>query len=106
MTKPVQTELFEGGTRRVVKRRRWKREEAADARRILTKYCWSDCLYCAPEQREQTHKDPRYRLYRLCMRPTRQVEERCFEHSVVCEFFLGAYRTAPTQSRSTGWEDY
>lgn len=72
--------------------------------KILT--CWKHCSYCDPRLLEQRNKNPKRRIYRLCTRPDRTIEERCFESSVICQGHRPHPETKSAMSSGKGWEDY
>lgn len=100
-----QLEMFPGANRKRT-RRVWNPHVPADVNRREMKYCWRDCVLCDPRMLEQRHKNPKFRLYRLCARPGRQIEERCFESSVICEHASIPQPPKSDKSLGPGWEDY
>jgi hypothetical protein len=115
--KAEQTELFDSPNRKPTRRRVHSVAEAADATRRGSWTCWKACEYCSKATHEQAHENPKFRIYRLCERPGRQIEELCFEKTRICDHAKmietrWSPRPAPPpppprpMSPASGWDDY
>jgi len=77
------------------------------------KTCWEDCSHCGAWLSYQKHKDPKKRIFTLCLHPDKD-KPKVFEHDAICQ------KAAPKPGRKaaakqppanavappTGWEDY
>lgn len=75
------------------------------AREYPYETCWEDCDQCGTFAFVQTHKDPRFREFRLCNHPL-MADASCWESSGVCELYVRPAPAPKPKPVAPGWEDY
>ena len=69
--------------------------------------CWNDCDFCDKVMREQPHKKPEYRTYRLCNFD--KTPKKCFQDSLLCDrptYTASFYKPTIKKPTGTGWDDF
>ncbi len=69
------------------------------------KTCWVDCSHCGPWLSSQKHKDPKKRIFTVCLHPDKD-RPKVYEDDAICMLVKYATSKPPIKPASPDWADY
>lgn len=69
------------------------------------KTCWVDCSHCGTWLSSQKHKNPKKRIFTVCLHPDKD-RPKVYEDDAICTLAKCVSAPAPIKPASPDWADY